>query len=89
MDSLISKLMNRMIKAQRPFIRKLSPETVIESILSDGLFSVFLQSWLRFFPKKNFLILDGNTLNTDPAKPIIDAEDFLGLTQDVNHSRKF
>lgn len=38
-----------------------------------------LQTWLKYFPRENILILDGDEQKTNPVKLLRQTEEFLGL----------
>uniref|UniRef100_A0A914EKF3 Sulfotransferase domain-containing protein n=1 Tax=Acrobeloides nanus TaxID=290746 RepID=A0A914EKF3_9BILA len=51
--------------------------------LKIGIYHRFLRKWLEYFPRKQFLFIDGERLITDPATEIRKAEKFLGLTPTI------
>ena len=86
MDKLFDKLLLRLINSQRPFIRKIELSYTFETLLSDGMYNIYVMYWLKLFPQNNFLVIDGSRLNDQPAEQVIKVEEFLGLENEINHS---
>lgn len=44
-----------------------------------GVYAKFLERWLKYFPLKQFLIVSGERLISDPAAELYRVQDFLNL----------
>ena len=50
------------------------------SIISNGLYWLHIKEWLKIgFKKEQMMIINGEELITDPAKVILEAQDFMNL----------
>ncbi|XP_068596430.1 heparan sulfate glucosamine 3-O-sulfotransferase 1-like [Brachionichthys hirsutus] len=57
-----------------------------EDIISCSLYYVHMENWLKYFPLKNFHIVDGDELVKDPVSEMKKVERFLGLEPQINSS---
>ena len=62
------------------WIQNIHDEKVEASILSNGLYWVHMKNWLKAgFKRSQMLIINGEELIANPAKVILQAQDFMGL----------
>ncbi|XP_068596561.1 heparan sulfate glucosamine 3-O-sulfotransferase 1-like [Brachionichthys hirsutus] len=54
--------------------------------LNHSLYYAHMQNWLKYFPLKNFHIVDGDELVKDPVPEMKKVERFLGLEPQINSS---
>jgi len=91
MNKLIDVLNERYQKRQAPFNGQVSWTTgananlirQLSSIVIDGLYSVYSLHWRQYFPKNQFLVIDGSALNEHPAEQVIRLERFLELEMQI------
>ena len=48
--------------------------------IKSGIYSFYIAHWLKYFPRRQLLILDGDMLINDPYLELHKVEDFLGIT---------
>lgn len=49
-----------------------------------GVYAKYLERWLKYFPLKQFLIVSGERLISDPAAELYRVQDFLGLKRVIS-----
>nr|CAB3254151.1 heparan sulfate glucosamine 3-O-sulfotransferase 3B1-like [Phallusia mammillata] len=51
--------------------------------LTRGIYSYFLENWYQYFPRKDFVIVDGDRLLTEPGEVMVKAQEQLGLEVEI------
>ncbi|XP_068596769.1 heparan sulfate glucosamine 3-O-sulfotransferase 1-like [Brachionichthys hirsutus] len=77
---------HRIIKPIEDFLFKDGQLDLEFKGLNYSLYYVHMQNWLKYFPLKNFHIVDGDELVKDPVPEMKKVERFLGLEPQINSS---
>jgi len=56
------------------------------SILARSSYGYLLAHWYRYFPKKQFLVIDGNEIKVSPASALRKVQDFVGAEHHLTDS---
>ena len=58
----------------------------LDTIISDGFYSVYYNYWKRFFGPNQLMLVDGTNIVKNPADEIIKIQKFLNVGVEVDHS---
>lgn len=83
LNSTIDDLVLRMTKRQVPFS---ASDSHLDTIISDGFYSVYYHYWRRFFGPSQLMLVDGTNIVKNPAEEIIKIQKFLQIPVEVDHS---
>ncbi len=49
------------------------------AFIQNGLYSLHLKNWLKYFPRRNFHFVNGDEMITNPGKELLKVQEFLRL----------
>lgn len=78
-DAWLPKVKNNIIENGEEYLTDIYYHDITASIITNSIYSHYLNHWLKFFPREQILFLDGEETLKEPYKTMEKAQDFLNI----------